>query len=85
MWNKESHPEMDPPFVHYGLGWMVEDPAGVLLRGHNGGIGGFQSAFRYLPQDDLYFSFLSNYGNSVDEMFLQVVIYLMHRKGLKLF
>lgn len=84
MWQKESHPEFDPPFVHYGLGWMVEEPGGVQLRGHNGGVEGFQSAFRYLPQDDLYISLLSNHGNGVDESFMQILLYWLRKKGVEL-
>lgn len=84
MWNKEAHPEMDPPFVHYGLGWMVEDPGGILLRGHNGGVEGFQSAFRYLPQDDLYISFLSNHGNGTEEAFMWVLMFWLNKKGVQL-
>ncbi|HEX4957934.1 MAG TPA: serine hydrolase domain-containing protein [Lacibacter sp.] len=83
MWNKESHPEMDPPFVHYGLGWMVEEPGGVQLVGHNGGVEGFQAAFRYLPQDDLYISVLSNHGNGAEVAFMKVLMLWLHKKGVQ--
>ncbi len=84
MWQKEAHPEFDPPFVHYGLGWMVEEPGAVQMLGHNGGVEGFQSAFRYLPQDGLYISFLSNHGNGVDDVFMQVLLYWLQKKGVSL-
>lgn len=84
MWYKEAHPEFDPPFVHYGLGWMVEEPGNVQMLGHNGGVEGFQSAFRYLPQDDLYISVLSNHGNGADEVFMGMILYWLRKKGVSI-
>ncbi|MBC6491899.1 serine hydrolase domain-containing protein [Flavihumibacter stibioxidans] len=79
-WAKESHPEHEPPFVHYGLGWMVEDPGGLPLRGHNGGMRGFQASFRHLPSDNLSFYIFSNMDNGAEQVFMQVLFYLMGKK-----
>jgi D-alanyl-D-alanine carboxypeptidase len=82
MWAKESHPETDPPFVNYGLGWMVEAPGGIELRGHNGGVRGFQSCFRYLPQDDIYIYVFSNHENGAEELFMKELFFLFGKKGV---
>jgi CubicO group peptidase (beta-lactamase class C family) len=84
LWQKESRPEHEPPFVHYGLGWMLEDPNCIRLRGHNGGVKGFQSAFRYLPDDDLYIYFLSNRDGGIEAMFMNSIFMLMEAKGCKM-
>lgn len=84
MWNKEVHPEMDPPFVYYGLGWMVEEPGNVKLRGHNGGVRGFQSVFRYIPDDNLYIYILSNHENGAENLFMQTLMHYLNRKGIQL-
>lgn len=44
---QEAHPEFNVPFVHYGLGWMVEEPGGIQMLGHYGGVKGFQAAFLF--------------------------------------
>lgn len=84
LWARESRPEHEPPFVHYGLGWMVEDPGGFPLRGHNGGVRGFQASFRHVPSDDLSFYIFSNMDNGAEQLFMQVLFYLMGRKGIKM-
>jgi len=84
LWEKESRPEQEPPFVHYGLGWMLEDPNCIKLRGHNGGVKGFQSAFRYLPDDDLYIYFSSNRDGGIEAMFMNTIFMLMEAKGCKM-
>lgn len=81
MWAKESHPETDTPFINYGLGWMVESPGGIELRGHNGGVRGFQSCFRYLPQDDIYIYVFSNHENGAEELFMKELFFLFGKKG----
>ena len=82
MWANESHPENDPPFVHYGLGWMVESPGGIELRGHNGGVRGFQTCFRYLPEDDIYIYVFSNHENGAEEIFMKQLFFLFGKKGV---
>lgn len=84
IWQKESRPEHEPPFVNYGLGWMLEDPNCIRLRGHNGGVKGFQAAFRYLPDDDLYIYFLSNRDGGIEAMFMNTIFMLMEAKGCKM-
>ncbi|MGV3594008.1 MAG: serine hydrolase, partial [Sediminibacterium sp.] len=84
LWTKESRPEHEPPFVHYGLGWMLEDPNCIQLRGHNGGVKGFQAAFRYLPQEDTFIYFLSNRDGGIESMFMETIFLLMERKGCKM-
>lgn len=84
LWHKEVHPERDPPFVHYGLGWMMEEPGGVKLRGHNGGVQGFQSAFRYLPDDEVYIYILANKGEGAESSFMQILVYILGKKGVSL-
>jgi D-alanyl-D-alanine carboxypeptidase len=82
MWAKEAHPETDPPFVNYGLGWMVEAPGGIELRGHNGGVRGFQSCFRYLPDDNIYIYVFSNHENGAEELFMKELFFLFGKKGV---
>ena len=82
MWSISSHPETDPPFVNYGLGWMVESPGGIQLRGHNGGVRGFQAAYRYLPDDDVYLYVFSNQENGAEALFMQQLVYLFRQKGV---
>jgi CubicO group peptidase (beta-lactamase class C family) len=84
LWTKESRPEQEPPFVHYGLGWMLEDPNCIQLRGHNGGVKGFQAAFRYLPQEDTFIYFLSNRDGGIESIFMETIFLLMERKGCKM-
>lgn len=84
LWNKESRPEQDPAFIHYGLGWMIEDPNCIQLRGHNGGVKGFQAAFRYLPEDDMYIYFLSNRDGGIEQIFMNTIFLLMDKKGCKM-
>lgn len=84
LWQKESKPAHEPPFVNYGLGWMLEDPNCIRLRGHNGGVKGFQSAFRYLPDDDLYIYFLSNRDGGIEAMFMETIFLIMDKKGCKM-
>ncbi|ULQ54912.1 beta-lactamase family protein [Flavihumibacter rivuli] len=84
LWGKESRPAHEPPFVHYGLGWMVEDPGGFPLRGHNGGVRGFQAAFRYVPSDDISFYIFSNRDGGAEEVFMMVLFYMMEKKGVKM-
>jgi len=81
MWKPAVHPAGEPPFVNYGLGWMVESPMGLELRGHNGGVRGFQAAFRYLPQHDLYIYVLSNRENGAEETFMEMVMLLAARQA----
>lgn len=83
MWRKESHPENDPPFINYGLGWMVEAPGGVKLRGHNGGVRGFQSVFRYLPDANIYIYVYSNHENGAEEIFMKELFFLLGKKGIR--
>lgn len=84
LWQKETRPEHEPPFVHYGLGWMLEDPNCIRLRGHNGGVKGFQAAFRYLPDDDVYVYFLSNRDAGIEAIFMETIFFLMEKKGCKM-
>ncbi len=84
LWTKESRPEQEPPFVNYGLGWMLEDPNCIQLRGHNGGVKGFQAAFRYMPQDDVFVYFLSNRDGGIESMFMETIFLLMEKKGCKM-
>lgn len=84
LWAKESRPEHEPPFVHYGLGWMVEDPGGFPLRGHNGGVKGFQASFRHIPSDGIGFYIFSNMDNGAEQVFMPVLFYLMGKKGIRM-
>ncbi|HEX2533044.1 MAG TPA: serine hydrolase domain-containing protein [Chitinophagaceae bacterium] len=83
LWSKESRPEPGPPFVHYGLGWMVEDPGGLTLLGHNGGVRGFQCAFRYLPSENISFYLCSNRDGGGERLFMQTLFLLMKKKGIE--
>jgi len=80
MWVAASHPKGDPPFVNYALGWMVEKPFGLSLVGHNGGVRGFQMAFRYLPQSDLYIYVFSNHENGAEETFMDLIMMLIGKR-----
>lgn len=80
MWAPAIHPEGEPPFVHYGLGWMVEQPSGLQFIGHNGGVRGFQAAFRYLPQSDTFIFVLSNRDNGAEEIFMHMLMSLMQKQ-----
>lgn len=84
LWQKETRPEHEPPFVNYGLGWMLEDPNCIRLRGHNGGVKGSQAAFRYLPDDDVYVYFLSNRDAGIEAIFMETIFFLMEKKGCKM-
>lgn len=84
LWTKESRPEQEPPFVHYGLGWMLEDPNCIQLRGHNGGVKGFQAAFRYMPDEDVFVYFLSNRDGGIESIFMDTIFLLMEKKGCKM-
>lgn len=77
MWAPTSHPDDDPPFVHYALGWMVEQPRGLSLVGHNGGVRGFQMAFRYLPQYNWYIYVFSNRENGAAPLFMDIIMTLI--------
>jgi CubicO group peptidase (beta-lactamase class C family) len=81
LWAKVSHPEQDPPFVWYGLGWMVETPVNLTFLGHNGGVRGFQSAFRYIPELDLYLYILSNRDNGAEALFMDFLMTLIGKNG----
>jgi CubicO group peptidase (beta-lactamase class C family) len=81
MWAPAIHPEGEPPFVHYGLGWMVEQPLGLQFIGHNGGVRGFQAAFRYLPQSDLFILVLSNRDNGAEAVFMNMLMTLMQKQN----
>jgi len=72
-WTRYSRPEGNPEFVGYGRGFMIESPAGLTFIGHNGGIKGFQSAYRYVPQADMYIYVFSNHDGSAEAVFMYVL------------
>ena len=80
MWTGFSHPDDDPPFEQYGLGWMVENPFGINLIGHNGGVRGFQAAFRYLPQENIFIYVLSNHDDGANQIFMNMIMMLVQKK-----
>ncbi len=79
MWAVQSRPEHDPPFVGYALGWMVEKPKDLHFIGHNGGIPGFQSGFRYIPDSDTYLYTFSNRDNGAEELFMSALMRLIQK------
>lgn len=80
MWTKAAHPQGEPPFVNYGLGWEVENPFGIQLAGHNGGVRGFQVAFRYLPQANMYIYVFSNHGDGAEAAFMDMIMTLVRKQ-----
>lgn len=74
VWTRYSRPEQDPDFVGYGRGFMIESPAGLTFIGHNGGVKGFQSAYRYLPQAELYIYVFSNRDGAAEEVFMTLLM-----------
>ncbi len=72
-WTKFSRPEGNPDFVGYGRGFMIESPAGLTFIGHNGGIKGFQSAYRYVPGQDMYIYVFSNRDGSAEGVFMAIL------------
>lgn len=79
MWTPQAHPEHEPPFVHYAFGWMVEKPQDLHFIGHNGGVRGFQAAFRYLPQTDTYIYTFSNRENGAEGLFMTALMQLIEK------
>jgi CubicO group peptidase (beta-lactamase class C family) len=73
VWTRYSRPEKNPEFVGYGRGFMIESPANLTFIGHNGGIKGFQSAYRYVPQADMYIYVFSNHDGSAEEVFMTLL------------
>lgn len=72
-----SRPEGNPDFVGYGHGFMIEVPNGLKFIGHNGGIKGFQSAYRYVPQADMYIYVFSNHDGTAEMVFMSLLRSLM--------
>lgn len=81
MWTPQVQPSHEPPFVHYAFGWMVEKPQDLHFIGHNGGVRGFQAAFRYLPQTDTYIYTFSNRENGAEGLFMKALMQLMEKAG----
>ncbi len=81
MWTPQVQPAHEPPFVHYAFGWMVEKPQDLHFIGHNGGVRGFQAAFRYLPQSDTYIYTFSNRENGAEELFMKALMQLIEKAG----
>lgn len=79
MWAISSRPEHNPPFVGYGLGWMIEQPKNLRFIGHNGGIPGFQSGFRYLPESDTYIYVFSNRDGGAEKIFMTAIMQLIEK------
>ena len=79
MWTPQVQPAHEPPFVHYGLGWMIEKPQDLHFLGHNGGVRGFQAAFRYLPQTDTYIYTFSNRENGAEGLFMTALMQLIQK------
>lgn len=73
LWTRYSRPEQDPDFIGYGRGFMIESPAGLTFIGHNGGIKGFQSAYRYVPQADMYIYVFSNHDGTAEQLFMTML------------
>jgi CubicO group peptidase (beta-lactamase class C family) len=73
VWTRYARPAGNPDFVGYGRGFMIESPDGLTFIGHNGGIKGFQSAYRYLPQADMYLYVFSNHDGSAEEVFMTIL------------
>lgn len=44
----------------YGYGWVISQPFGHRMIGHNGGIDGFVASFNRFPDDDVTIILLSN-------------------------
>ena len=44
----------------YGYGWVISQPFGHRMVGHNGGIDGFVASFNRFPDDDVTMILLSN-------------------------
>ncbi|MBC6366213.1 serine hydrolase [Algoriphagus sp. AK58] len=79
MWKPQVQPSHEPPFVHYAFGWMVEKPQDLHFIGHNGGVRGFQAAFRYLPQTDTYIYTFSNRENGAEGLFMKALMQLIQK------
>jgi CubicO group peptidase (beta-lactamase class C family) len=77
LWTRYSRPEQDPEFVGYGRGFMIESPAGLTFIGHNGGTKGFQSAYRYVPQANMYLYVFSNHDGGAEELFMDMLMGLV--------
>lgn len=50
----------DGKWTHYGYGWAVNEYEGHRMISHGGGINGFITHFRRLPDDKLFVSVLTN-------------------------
>lgn len=80
IWTSYTRPAGNPDFVGYGRGFMIESPAGLTFIGHNGGIRGFQSAYRYLPDHDMYIYVFSNRDGSAEGVFMGLLRSLITQK-----
>jgi CubicO group peptidase (beta-lactamase class C family) len=70
-------------FLHYGMGWIVQDYRGKRLLMHGGSIDGFRAHLTLVPELDLGIAFLNNLdggfanlalSNSVVDLFLGVPV-----------